>query len=141
MQKRSLILAVIAAMAIALLAFSVGMHAPALAATDPAATAGQKIYSANCSVCHNADGNGQSGVFPPLAGNSMVTGSPDEVIAAVKNGLTGATTVNGKTYNGTMPAWKGKLSNAEIADVITYIRTSWSNKADAVTEAQVEGAK
>jgi mono/diheme cytochrome c family protein len=71
----------------------------------------------------------------------MVTGSPDKVIAAVKNGLTGQTTVNGKSYNGSMPAWKSKLSDAEIADVITYIRSSWGNKADAVTEAQVAGLK
>ena len=51
----------------------------------------------------------------------MVTGSPDKVIAAVKNGLTGTMIVNGKTYTGAMPAWKGKLSNADIADVITYV--------------------
>jgi mono/diheme cytochrome c family protein len=71
----------------------------------------------------------------------MVTGSPDKVIAAVKNGLTGATTVSGKSYDGAMPAWKGKLSNAEIADVITYIRSSWGNNAGAVTEAQVAGSQ
>ena len=99
------------------------------------------IFESNCSACHNANGSGQSGVFPPLAGNPMVTGSPDKVIAAVKNGLTGQTTVNGKSYNGSMPAWKSKLSDAEIADVITYIRSSWGNKADAVTEAQVAGLK
>ena len=80
-------------------------------------------------------------MFPPLAGNTMVTGSPDKVIAAVKNGLTGATTVNGKTYNGSMPAWKGKLDDTQIADVITYVRSSWGNSAGAVTEAQVAGAK
>jgi mono/diheme cytochrome c family protein len=71
----------------------------------------------------------------------MVTGSPDTVIAALKNGLTGAMTVKGKTYSGAMPAWKGKLSNADIADVITYIRSSWGNKADPVTETQVAGSK
>ena len=71
----------------------------------------------------------------------MVTGSPDKVIAAVKNGLSGAMTVNGKSFSGAMPAWKGKLSNTEIADVITYIRSAWSNKADPVTEAQVEASK
>jgi mono/diheme cytochrome c family protein len=50
-------------------------------------------------------------------------------------------TVSGKTYSGAMPAWKGKLSTTDIADVITYIRSSWGNEADAVTEAQVEASK
>jgi cbb3-type cytochrome c oxidase subunit III len=114
---------------------SLGLQKPVIAAG--AAASGEQVYTANCSACHGAGGAGTPGVFPPLAGNAMVTGSPDKVIAAVKNGLTGATTINGKTYNGAMPAWKGKLSNAEIASVITYIRSSWGNKASAVTEAQV----
>jgi mono/diheme cytochrome c family protein len=118
-----------------------GAHKSAIAAPSTDTTPGAKIYSANCSACHGADGGGTAGAFPPLAGNSMVTGSPGKVIAAVKNGLTGETTVNGKTYNGSMPAWKGKLTNAEIADVVTYIRASWGNTAGAVTEEQVAGIK
>jgi mono/diheme cytochrome c family protein len=140
MPKRWITVALMAAIATSLSAFSIETRVPALAATS-SAPAGQKIYNANCSACHNANGTGESGVFPPLAGNPMVTGSPDKVIAAVKDGLTGAATVNGKTYSGAMPAWKGKLSNADIADVITYIRSSWGNKADAVTETQVAGSK
>jgi len=131
----------VAAIATPPLAFSIETGAPAIAATNDAVVAGQKIYGANCSACHGVSGAGVPGVFPPLAGNPMVTGSPDKVIAAVKNGLTGAMTVNGKAYSGAMPAWKGKLSNTDIADVITYIRSSWGNKADAVTEAQVEASK
>ncbi len=77
------------------------------------------------------------GAFPPLAKNAYVTGDPKKVIGTLLNGLNGAVSVNGKTYNGAMPAWKGQLSNAEIAAVITYIRSSWGNKASAVTEAQV----
>ena len=135
MPKRWITVALMAAIATSLSASSIETRVPALAATS-SAPAGQKIYNANCSACHNANGTGESGVFPPLAGNPMVTGSPDKVI-----GLTGAATVNGKTYSGAMPAWKGKLSNADIADVITYIRSSWGNKADAVTETQVAGSK
>ena len=56
-------------------------------------------------------------------------------------GLNGAITVGGKPYNGVMPPWKGQLSNADIANVITYIRSSWGNKASAVTEAQVAKGK
>jgi cbb3-type cytochrome c oxidase subunit III len=141
MPKRWTTLALAAAIATSLWAVSIETRVPAGAATNDAAVAGQKIYGANCSACHGATGAGLTGEFPPLAGNSMVTGSPDKVIAAVKNGLSGAMTVNGKSYSGAMPAWKGKLSNTEIADVITYIRSAWSNKADAVTEAQVEASK
>ncbi len=140
MCKRSIPLALVGVSVLIAVAFSTGIRNVAAAATSPVA-AGQKIYGENCSACHGANGAGMPGMFPPLAGNSMVAGSPDKVIAAVKNGLTGATTVNGKTYNGSMPAWKGKLTDAQIADVITYIRSSWGNSAGAVTEAQVTGAK
>jgi nitrite reductase (NO-forming)/hydroxylamine reductase len=141
MPKRWITLALMAAIVAPLLAISMGTRVPASAATNDAAVAGQKIYDANCSACHGAKGAGLAGEFPPLAGNPMVTGSPDKVIAAVKNGVTGAMTVNGRSYSGAMPAWKGKLSNTDIADVITYVRSAWGNKADAVTEAQVEASK
>jgi mono/diheme cytochrome c family protein len=137
MLRHSITLALIAAVATAFIVAFVA-HRPAIAASNPA---GEKVYTANCSACHGANGTGTPGVFPPLASNPMVIGAPDKVIAAVKNGLTGATTVNGKTYNGAMPAWKGKLSDVQIADVITYIRSSWGNTAGAVTEAQVAGSK
>jgi mono/diheme cytochrome c family protein len=141
MQNRWITLALMAAIATPLLAFSIETRVPAFAATNDATAPGQTIYGANCSACHGVSGTGLSGEFPPLAGNLMVTGSPDKVIAAVKNGLSGAITVNGKPFSGAMPAWKGKLSNSDIADVITYIRSSWGNKAAAVTEAQVEASK
>lgn len=103
--------------------------------------AGAKVYSANCSSCHQANGKGQPGVFPPLAGNKVVTGPAADVISIVKNGKSGKITVNGSTYNGQMPSWKGTLSNKDIAAVVSYIRNSWGNKASTVTEAQVASAK
>lgn len=63
------------------------------------------------------------------------------MIGILKNGLNGAITVKGQAWNGNMPAWKGTLSDKQIADVITYIRSSWGNKASAVTPAQVTAAK
>jgi ubiquinol-cytochrome c reductase cytochrome b subunit len=103
---------------------------------------GAKVFSTNCSSCHGAQGQGVPGSFPPLANNSTVTGDPNKVIGILLNGLHGSISVNGATYNGQMPAWKGTLSNSDIADVITYIRSSLgSNKASAVTEAQVSGYK
>lgn len=103
--------------------------------------AGVKIFATNCASCHQASGKGQPGVFPPLAGNIVVTGSPAQVIHIVKDGLSGKIVVAGTTYNGQMPAWKGTLSDSDIAGVITYIRSSWGNHAGPVTTAQVTATK
>lgn len=113
--------------------------APSSAATSAGAATvdGSKVFATNCSSCHQAQGQGVPGTFPPLAKNPAVTGDANAVIKVVKNGLTGKITVNGQTYNGMMPAWKGNLTDPEIAAVITYIRSSWGNKASAVTPAQV----
>lgn len=124
-------------------------HAPGAAAavvSGPASGAssahGASVFAQNCSSCHGAQGQGQPGVFPPLANNSVVTGSAQTVIGIVENGRTGPLQVNGQSYNGTMPAWKSQLSAGDIADVITYIRSSLgSNHASAVTAAQVSASK
>jgi mono/diheme cytochrome c family protein len=103
---------------------------------------GAKVFANNCSSCHGATGQGVPGTFPPLAGNPIVTGDPNKVIGIVLGGLNAPITVNGQSYHGMMPPWKGTLSNKDIADVITYIRSSLgTNKASAVTEAQVAGFK
>jgi ubiquinol-cytochrome c reductase cytochrome b subunit len=105
------------------------------------AAAGAAVFTANCSGCHGAAGQGQAGVFPPLAGNPVVVGDATKVIGILNNGLNGSISVKGATYNGQMPAWKGNLTPAQIADVITYIRSAWGNKASPVTEAMVAAAK
>jgi ubiquinol-cytochrome c reductase cytochrome b subunit len=103
---------------------------------------GAKVFSANCSSCHGATGEGTPGAFPPLANNPVVTGDAKTVIGIVLNGLHSRITVNGQSFNGQMPAWKGNLSNGDIADVITYIRGGLgSNHASAVTAAQVTAYK
>jgi ubiquinol-cytochrome c reductase cytochrome b subunit len=111
-------------------------------AAGPTNANGAKVFSTNCSSCHGAQGQGLPGSFPPLANNPVVTGDPKNVIGIVLGGLHAPITVNGQTYNGTMPPWKGTLSNKDIADVITYIRASLgSNHASAVTEAQIKNYK
>lgn len=106
-------------------------------AAGAAMTAGAKVYQ-NCQGCHGATGAGTPGAFPPLAGNPAVTAAdPKDIIHTVLYGRTGPLTVNGTTYNGQMPAWKGQLTNADIANVLTYIRNSWGNSAGPVTESQV----
>jgi quinol-cytochrome oxidoreductase complex cytochrome b subunit len=116
---------------------------PNIALTYPkalaaAAPSGSALYMQNCASCHSATGKGLPGAIPPLAGNLYVTGAPNKLIATVSNGMTGAIVVNGAKFNGVMPSWKSKLSPAEIAGVITYIRSSWGNKAPPVIEAQVK---
>jgi len=117
--------------------------APGGGGTNAAAiAAGQKIYTASCSSCHGAAGAGVPGTFPPLAHNPAVTAAdPKEVIHIVAYGRSGPLQVNGQTFNGQMPAWSGTLSNADIANVITFIRNSWGNSASAVSEAQVAAVK
>ncbi len=112
--------------------------AGAAAGASTAAPAGDQVFAQNCASCHGAKGAGVPGAFPPLAGNPFVTGDPHKVIDTVLNGAHGALTVNGATFNGAMPSWKGKLTPAEIAAVISYIRSSWGNSAPPVTEAQVK---
>jgi ubiquinol-cytochrome c reductase cytochrome b subunit len=108
----------------------------------PANPNGASVFSTNCASCHGAQGQGVPGTFPPLANNPVVTGDPHAVIGIVLGGLHNAITVNGQSYNGMMPAWKGQLSNKDIADVITYVRGSLGNNhASAVTEAQVAAYK
>ena len=103
---------------------------------------GKAIYDGKCAACHQATGQGLPTTFPPLAGNANVTAKdPHDVIDAVKNGLNKPKQIAGKQYNGGMPAWKGQLSNAEIAAVITYIRSAWGNSASKVSEKEVTSAK
>lgn len=92
---------------------------------------------ANCASCHQADGKGVAGTFPPLAGSAIVAGDPVKVIRIVKYGLTGPVVVSAKRYNGMMPAWSGQLSDADIAAAITYVRSSWGDNASPVTAGQV----
>jgi ubiquinol-cytochrome c reductase cytochrome b subunit len=117
-----------------------GSSGSAVALTAPE-KAGEAVFTANCTGCHGAAGAGQSGVFPPLAGNSYVTGPHGPMIHTLLYGLNGAIKVNGVGYNGQMPAWKGQLTNEQIADVISYVRNSWGNKADDVKVGEVNSAK
>jgi mono/diheme cytochrome c family protein len=113
--------------------------ASAAAAKNPAsASDGATVYIANCSSCHQTNGEGVPGAFPPLARNPTVTGSPVAVITIVKDGLSGRVVVNGQAYSGIMPTWRGVLSDEQIAAVISYIRSSWKNQAAGVSIADVQ---
>jgi mono/diheme cytochrome c family protein len=114
----------------------------AAAARNPAsASDGAVVYTENCSSCHQADGEGIAGAFPPLAGNPTVSGNPVAVIAIVKDGLEGRLVVNGRPYSGIMPRWRGVLTDEQIAAVISYVRSSWKNKAPGVSVSDVQAVR
>jgi mono/diheme cytochrome c family protein len=98
--------------------------------------AGKKVYDQYCLVCHQTDGNGVPNAFPPLAGTEYVNGDTDRLIGIVLNGLTGEIEVNGQVYNGVMVP-HNFLSDQEIADVLTFVRSSFGNNSPAITADQV----
>lgn len=96
---------------------------------------GEEIYTDFCLQCHMANGKGVPGSFPPLA-NSDYLNNIDQSIHAIKFGLKGPITVNGKSYNSNMIS-QG-LDDEEIADVMNYILRSWGNESSTiVTEEKV----
>lgn len=100
---------------------------------------GKDVYNQNCKVCHQANGEGVSGVFPPLTPNRFVR-DKEQFIDIVLNGMKGEVEVDGKTYNGLMTPHK-HLTNQQIADVISYVRTSFGNEQEAVSPKEVEAAR
>jgi mono/diheme cytochrome c family protein len=105
--------------------------------------AGKKAYQQVCATCHQVTGQGVAGVYPPLAGADWVTGNEERVVRVLLHGLNGNIEVNGKTYNGAMPAF-GKVpgggynwNEEKISQVLTYIRQEWGNKAEPITKAKV----
>lgn len=101
---------------------------------------GKEIYADFCMQCHGATGKGDGTNFPPLDGSDWLKNKRTASIAAVKYGQSGPITVNGKKYNSSMPAMG--LTDQEVADVMNYIMTSWSNKqTKAVTVKEVTAIK
>jgi mono/diheme cytochrome c family protein len=109
--------------------------------TDPMAL-GKKVYNNNCANCHHADGMGQPGVYPSMVNNPTVIGSKERLAAVLLQGLAGPLTVNGVSYGtAVMPAWGSSLTDDKLANLMTYIRGTWGNKANAATEDEVSKAR
>jgi cytochrome c6 len=103
-----------------------GLGAGAAEAQAPSQPAdGKALFSKNCAACHQASGKGIPGAFPALAGNSLVQGAPGEVSTVLLKG------------RGGMPDFSGSLDDAEIAQVLSYVRTSWGNNAAPLSGAEV----
>ncbi len=97
---------------------------------------GRDVYLANCSACHQADGSGLSGAFPPLANSDYLAGERKDVLAVALFGLSGPITVNNIEYDGVMPSM-GYLTDQQLADALSYVLTSWGNSGAAVSVAEV----
>jgi nitrite reductase (NO-forming) len=97
---------------------------------------GQRTYTSICAACHQPAGTGIENVFPPLAGSDYLNADKRRAIATVLQGLTGPVVVNGRTYNSVMPALG--LSDEEVANVLTYVYSEWSNARHDVRPAEVE---
>jgi mono/diheme cytochrome c family protein len=98
---------------------------------------GKQVYIDQCEGCHMENGEGLAHVFPPIKGNTGVHASdPTSLARLVIEGARSAATPE-RPVGFAMPAFGDKLSNADIADVLTYIRASWGNKASAVSESTI----
>jgi mono/diheme cytochrome c family protein len=114
-----------------------GTGAGAQAELSPA-DRGKKVFSANCQTCHQADGNGVAGQYPPLAGSEFTNGGSRRAAMIVLKGLQGPVKVKGQQYGtAVMQPWDKTLTDQKIADVLTYERTSWGNHGTPVTAEQI----
>lgn len=103
---------------------------------------GQDVYSTSCLTCHQENGQGLEGTFPPLAKADFLAKDKDgkKAIGVILNGQNGEITVNGKKYNVEMPS-QNFLTDEQIADVLNYARNTWGNKGRLITPAMVKAER
>ena len=102
---------------------------------------GKNVYAKVCAACHQADGQGLKGAFPPLAASDTLAKEGGMfAVNNVLNGLSGPITVNGVEYNSVMPP-AAYLSDTDIADVVTYVLNSWDNPGGEISATQVAAAR
>jgi nitrite reductase (NO-forming) len=104
--------------------------------TEEQIKAGQALFAGTCSTCHQPNGAGLPGVFPPLAKSDWLAANPKRAIDAVLGGLTGPIKVNGQDYNSVMPPMN-QLTDDEVANILTYVMGSWDNGGGKITKAEV----
>jgi nitrite reductase (NO-forming) len=102
---------------------------------------GKQVYMGLCFACHQPDGKGLPLAFPPLAGSDYLLADRERAVRTVLKGLTGPITVNGVTINSVMPPQEAVLTDAQVADVLTYVYNSWGNQGEAFTAAKVKALR
>ena|ERR1700741_2865358 len=101
---------------------------------------GKEVYIAQCTSCHMEQGEGIENVYPPLAKSDYLMADKKRSIDQVLHGLNGPIKVKGADYDGVMTGFE-ILSDAEVSDVLNYIRNSFGNKGAAVTPEEVKAAR
>lgn len=101
---------------------------------------GKKVYDTYCLACHQADGGGVPRLNPPLQKTEYVLGDKKRLITIVLNGMTEEVEIDGELYENNMSA-HNFLSDQQVADVLTYVRNSFTNKASGVTAAEVKAVR
>ena len=102
---------------------------------------GKRLYLNTCAPCHGSNANGMAGAFPPLNGSPIVAGNKETVIKIVLDGLEGPLTVNGRNFNSMMPTFGNSYNDAQIAGILTYLRSLSKNNAGQVTAKDVQGVR
>ena len=97
---------------------------------------GKKIYRKYCLACHQIDGTGVSGTFPPIDNSDLVSNNKDSLISIVLSGIKGKVIVKGEEYNNIMPP-HNFLNDEQVAQVSTYIRNNFGNTGEAVKTEEV----
>jgi len=113
---------------------------PAVNTLESSIARGKAVYNANCLSCHQADGGGVPHLNPPLYENTDIVGDKKKIIAIVLNGMTDRIPIDGEYYSNNMASHKN-LSDVQIADVLTFVRNSYGNKASAVTPQEVKAVR
>jgi len=98
--------------------------------------AGKALFEGTCSVCHQGNGAGLPGVFPPLAKSDYLAADPKRAISVLLHGLTGKVTVNGSEYNSVMPPMN-QLNDDEVANILTYVMNAWGNAGGRIQSDEV----
>lgn len=101
---------------------------------------GQQVFMSTCVTCHQKDGGGVPRLNPPLIKTEYVLGDKTRLINIVLKGLNQPITIEDEEYTNVMPSF-AQLTDQQIADVLTYVRNSFGNKASAVTVAQVKALR
>ena len=98
--------------------------------------AGRELFAGTCSVCHQGNGAGLPGVFPPLAKSDYLAADPKRAIDVLLNGLSGKVVVNGTEYNSVMPPMN-QLNDDEVANILTYVLNTWDNPGGRILTEDV----
>jgi mono/diheme cytochrome c family protein len=100
--------------------------------------AGHILYGSYCVSCHQRNGKGDNNRYPPLVGSDWVVGDHERLIKVLLNGLQGEIKVNGKTFNGVMPAHGAFLDDHAIASILTYVKKSFNKENTPILSEEVK---